>query len=119
TGLVLGAEGEQLSSRPAFERATLTKADPALSLAFASLVEGFAPEDIRAWVPVGPEVAPDLIARPLFGLEPDGVLIRWGGLSGDEMKSLPAHPWTTPIARQGLGVLSLWGGAYADGEPAV
>jgi len=116
TGLVLGAEGERLSSRTPFEQGNLTKADPALSLAFASLVEGFAPGGLRSTVPVGPQTAGNLLARPLFGLEPDGLLVRWGGLSVDEVKPLRAYPWIAPIAAGGLGILSLSGAAWADQE---
>jgi hypothetical protein len=114
TGLVLGAEGERLSSRGPFEIRDLRKTDRAMSLAFASLVEGIAPEGLRSRVPVGPQVADGLVARPLFGLEPDGALVRWGGLSADEVKPLRAHPWITPIAEQGLGILSLSGEAWTD-----
>lgn len=117
TGLVLGVEGERLSSRSPFERSDPTRADPALSLAFASLVEGFAPEGLRRSLAAGPQIPGELLARPLFGMEPDGVLVRWGGLNADEVKPLRAHPRVAPIALPGLGILSLSGSAWADGEP--
>src|SRR5436190_11131040 len=62
TSLVLGEAGEALAAREPFA-AAVAKADPGLSLAFASLLEGFAASGGRA--------DGTLTDRPLFGLEAD------------------------------------------------
>src|SRR4029078_6040841 len=73
TGLVLGAAGEAISSRLPFEK--VDRAGPALSLAFASLLEGFSPEGLEGTLPITGSLRPELLQRPLFGLEADGELV--------------------------------------------
>lgn len=69
TSLVLGEAGEALAAREPFAAAA-EKAGPGLSLAFASILEGYSE----------PATAADgaLADGPLFGLEADGELVRWG-----------------------------------------
>jgi hypothetical protein len=114
TGLILGDQGAELSSRPLFGSKDLTKADPALSLAFASVVEGFALPGLGGTVEIAPGFCDELLARPLFGLEPDGVLVRWGGLDPKEVRSVSSHPGIAPIAMKDLAVIGLSGAAWTD-----
>ena len=69
TSLVLGEAGEALAARDPFA-AAVGKADPGLSLAFASILEGFAAS--------GEPADGTFSDGPLFGLEADGDLVRWG-----------------------------------------
>ncbi|MBV8878436.1 MAG: hypothetical protein JO332_00595 [Planctomycetaceae bacterium] len=114
SGLVLGDAGEALSLRLPFEKTDLTKAPPAQSLAFASLVEGFAQGGLGGSLPISERIREELLSRPLFGLEPDGRLVRWGGLGRDQLKDLAAHPLIAPIRSRGLDVVSLSGKFWTD-----
>jgi len=87
TSLVLGEAGEALAAREPFA-AVVAKADPGTSLAVASLLEGFAAS--------GGPVDGTFTDGPLFGLEADGTLVRWG--------------------RSGQAVALA--GRWTDGEPA-
>ena len=106
TTLVLGEVGEQLSALEPFSRAPLTSADPALSLAFASVLEGFAQTAVD-----GGEPDLGVLPGPLFGLISGGPLVRWGGLGRDH---LPVHPLLAPIVTRKLDPVVLW----TDGERA-
>jgi hypothetical protein len=87
TGLVLGLPGEALAAKDPFDTGTVTKATPGLSLAFASLLEGYAEAGLGG--ELSGEVPEELRRRPLFGLEADGDLVRWGALGRESTISLP------------------------------
>ncbi len=114
TGLILGDAGEALSARLPFETRPLTRATPALSLALASVVQGFSQEGFGGTVPETPTLGKDLIRRPLFGLEPDGTVVGWGGLAKDQVKELAHDPLFAPIWANGLDVISLSGSIVTD-----
>lgn len=114
TGLVLGEPGEALSTRLPFEKNDLTKAVPGLSLAFASVVEGFAREGFGGPLPITEATRPDLLDRPLFGLRADGDLVCWGGLAKDQVRELSQDPLFAPIWANGLDVISLSGSLWTD-----
>jgi hypothetical protein len=114
TGLVLGEAGEKLSARMPFERTNLTQAGPGLSLAFASVLEGFGREGLVGTLPLSPAFCEELVRRPLFGLEPDGSRVRWGALSRDEVKTLPSHPAITPVSLAGLDLIGLSGPSWTE-----
>ena len=114
TGLVLGEPGEVLSARLPFEKTNPTRATPDLSLAFASLLEGFALEGFGGSLPMSSSLPPDLLHRPLFGLEADGELVRWGGLAKDQVKEVHHEPLFAPIWANGLDVVSLSGSLWTD-----
>ncbi len=114
TALVLGDAGEAMSQRLPFDQTDLSKATPALSLAFASVVEACAERDLGGALPVSAGVREELLRRALFGLEPDGELVRWGGLGKDQLKDLAAHPLIAPIRARGLDVIGLSGAAWAE-----
>ncbi|HLY10449.1 MAG TPA: hypothetical protein VKW04_14195 [Planctomycetota bacterium] len=116
TGLVLGEPGAALSERLPFETSDLTKATPGFSLAFASVVMGFATEGLGGSLPMSGTLREELLHRPLFGLEPDGDVVRWGGLSKHQLKSLAGHPLIAPIWANGLDVISLSGSFGTDPE---
>lgn len=102
TGFVIGDAGAALSERAPFDRATPTRADRATSLAFASILQGFAVEGL------GGVFGGALPQRPLFGLEADGELVRWGGLGNDELDPFASDSLIGPIRARGLGAIGLW-----------
>jgi hypothetical protein len=113
TGLVLGGPGEALSGREPFGEAVGTKAGPGLSLAFSSIVEAFAREGLGGSLEVSGAVSEVLVDRPLFGLEPDGTLVRWGALGRDEFRGLAPHSLIDAIQARGMDLVSLSGAAWA------
>jgi hypothetical protein len=114
TALVLGDAGESMSQRLPFENTNLTKATPALSLAFASVIEAFAEKDLGGSLPISAGLREELLRRPLFGLEPDGELVRWGGLGKDQLQEFGAHPLIGPIRARGLDVIGFSGAAWTE-----
>jgi hypothetical protein len=113
SGLILGAPGEALSAREPLGKPERPRAGPGLSLAFASIVEGFALEGLGGSLEVLAGIPPDLVERPLFGLEPEGTLVRWGALAREELQGLASHPLIDPIRVRGLDLVSLSGSAWA------
>ncbi|HLY76156.1 MAG TPA: hypothetical protein VKU80_18800 [Planctomycetota bacterium] len=113
TGLVLGGPGEALSGREPFGKAVGTKAGLGLSLAFASIVEAFAREGLGGTVEVSGGIPGVLVDRPLFGLEPDGTLVRWGALGRDEVQDLAPHPLIDTLRAPGIDLVGLSGSAWA------
>jgi len=109
TGLVLGLPGEALSGRLPFEKTDLTLAGPGLSLAFASILEGYAVAGLGG--AVSDEVPQALRRHPLFGLEADGDLVRWGAI-GRDAKAAP--PLIAAILAKGLDAVGLSGSAWAE-----
>ena len=116
TGFVLGDAGEALAERLPFEKTDVTKAGPGQSLAFASILEGFAQEDLGGTLPISKNLRDELRRRPLFGLEAEGVQVCWGWLGKTDLKDLAAHPLIAPIHARGLDVVGLSGTAWT--EPA-
>jgi hypothetical protein len=114
TGLVLGDAGEALSGRLPFDRTDLTRAGAGLSLAFASILEGFAREGLGGTLPVTAHVREELLGRPLFWLDSDGSRVRWGALGRNELKDLASHPLIAPIRDAGLDLLSLSGPCWTS-----
>jgi len=114
TALILGDAGEAMSQRLPFDKTVLTKAAPALSLAFASVIEAFAEKDLGGSLPVSDGLLAELARRPLFGLEPDGDLVRWGGRGKAELKDLGAYPLIAAIRAKDLDVIGLSGSAWAE-----
>ncbi len=102
TGLVLGAPGEALSAKDPFDQSTVTKAGPGLSLAFASILEGYAEAGLGGALSV--EIPALLRRRPLFGLEADGDLVRWGALGKD---ATTPHLLIASILAKGLDAVGL------------
>ena len=105
TGLVLGEPGERRSVRQAFATTDLDKADRVLSLAFGSILEGYAAEIFPA-LSLPPALS-GFFPRPLFGLESDGERVRWGGVDRDVLKGLGAGPILDPIRARGLDLVLL------------
>lgn len=114
TGLVLGEAGEALSAREPFGKSELPKAEPGLSLAFASIVEGFATGGLGGCLPSSAGLPESLVHRPLFGLEPDGILVRWGALSRKELKDLAGHPLIAAVLAHGLDLVGFSGSSWTD-----
>jgi hypothetical protein len=106
TGLVLGDAGEALSSRQPFD-ATVTQASGGLSLAFASILKGFAREGLGGPLPMAARLPKELVHRPLFGLESDGRRVRWGALGRSELGDLATLPLIAPIRAAGLDLVSV------------
>jgi hypothetical protein len=102
TGFVLGLPGEALSAKDPFDAGSVTKADPGLSLAFASLLEGYSEAGLGGML-TG-EIPAELRQRPLFGLEADGDLVRWGALGRD---ANAAQPLIAAILAKGLDAVGL------------
>jgi hypothetical protein len=113
-GLVLGDAGEALSAREPFGTSDLPKAGPGLSLAFASIVEGFATEGLGGCLPISARLPEPLVHRPLFGLEPDGALVRWGALRREALEALAADPLIAAVRDRGLDLVSLSGLSWAE-----
>jgi hypothetical protein len=114
TGLVLGEPGELLSAHEPFGEAELTRAGPGLSLAFASVLEAFAEEGLGGSLPITDRLPGKLVLRPLFGLEPDGTLVRWGALRREELQILAAQPLFAPIRDRGLELVGLSGTSWTE-----
>jgi hypothetical protein len=114
TGLVLGLPGEALSGRLPFEKTDLTLAGPGLALAFASVLEGYAREGLGGPLPLTPQVAEELVHRPLFGLDSDRTHVSWGAMSRHELKSVSAHPLVMPIRAAGVDLVGLSGPSWTD-----
>jgi len=114
TGLVLGDPGEALAQRLPFEKTDLTRATPGESLAFASILEGFAQDGLGGTLPLSKNLRDDLVQRPLFGLDPEGSPVRWGWLGKAELRELAAHPLIAPIHARSLDVVTLSGSAWTD-----
>ncbi len=102
TVLVLGLPGEALSAKDPFDAGSVTKAGPGLSLAFASLLEGYAEAGLGG-VLTG-EIPEQLRRRPLFGLEADGDLVRWGALGKD---ATTPDPLIASIPAKGFDAVGL------------
>ena len=113
TSLVLGAEGEALSARQPFDPA-VTRSSGGLTLAFASILRGFAQEGLGGPVLMAAGLREELVQRPLFGLESDGRRVYWGGLGREELKEFVSHPVIGPIRAAGLDVVSLGGPSWTD-----
>jgi hypothetical protein len=114
TELVLGDAGEALSAREPFGRSELPRAGPGLSLAFASILEGFAQEGLGGCLPISASLPENLVHRPLFGLEPEGPLVCWGALRREELKDLATHPLVAPVRARGLDLVSLSGISWTE-----
>jgi len=114
TGLVLGEPGERLASHEPFVLGPHEQAGPGRSLAVASLLIGFSEPGLGGWGQGVESLAQVLYRRPLFALDADGVLVRWGGLPRDLLKSIKPHPLLTPIQAKGLDVVTLSGSAWTD-----
>lgn len=110
SGLVLGAAGEKLAANEPFGKASGEKAGPGLSLAFASILEGFSEAGLGGLLPG--EVPGNLRRRPLFGLESDVDLVRWGALRRDE--PTPAPALVEEIRGRGLDAIGLSGPSWTD-----
>ncbi len=102
TGLVLGLPGEALSAKDPFDQRSVTKAGPGLSLGFASILEGFSEAGLGG-VLTG-QIPAELRQRPLFGLEADGDLVRWGAL---RKAATTPHPPIASILAKGLDAVGL------------
>ena len=78
--LLLGAEGEELSSRDPFGDQEVTEPGPDQAAALRAILAGM------AGAPAGPMARPDarLIRRPLFGWRPPEGARGWGALSRGE-----------------------------------
>ncbi len=113
TGFVLGDAGEALATREPFDKAA-TRVSAGLSLAFASILAGFAREGLGG-VGTPVEVLPaELLQRPLFGLESDGSRVRWGALRRDALNPFVAHPLIAPVGAAQLDLVCLSGPSWTD-----
>ncbi len=102
TGLVLGAAGDARASCRPFEKSPVTRAGPGLSLAFASVLEGFSEPGLGGLL--AGDVPAELRQHPLFGLEADGDLVRWGAIGRDAKAS---EPLIASILAKGLDAVGL------------
>lgn len=109
TGLVLGLPGEARAAQEPLGKGDVTKAGPGLSLAFASILEGYAEAGLGG--AVSGEVPEALRRRPLFGLEADGDLVRWGAI-GRDAKAVP--PLVAAILAKGFDAVGLSGSSWPD-----
>jgi len=109
TGLVLGIPGEARAAHEPLGMGDVTRAGPGLSLAFASILEGYAEPGLGG--AVSEEVPEALRRHPLFGLEADGDLVRWGAI-GRDAKAAP--PLIAAILGKGLDAVGLSGSAWAE-----
>jgi hypothetical protein len=116
TGLVLGDPGERMAAFEPFLMGPYQQAGPSLSLAFASLLIGFSEPGLGGWGSGLGDLAQVLVRRPLFALDADGELVRWGGLRRDLLRLIGPHPLIVPIQVKDLDVVTLSGSAWADGE---
>lgn len=99
TALLLGDRGELLSGRDPLISSEIERPGPALSLAFASVLQELVqdPPGVRAFLerPEGGgfwaslrRQHPALFSRPLFGLESGHESIRWGGWGRADVAAL-------------------------------
>ena len=114
TGLVLGEPGERMAAHEPFLMGPHEQAGPSLSLAFASLLIGFSNPDFGGRDSGVGDLAQVLVRCPLFALDGDGELVRWGGLRRDLLPRIRPHPLIAPIQAKGLDVVTLSGSAWTD-----
>lgn len=105
TGIVLGDAGETLAEG----RPLNATADLATSLAFASVLAGFATEGLGGSIPAPPV---ELLRRPLFGLSSEGTQVRWGWLASVELREVASHPVLDGIRARGLDAVGLSGSLW-------